>query len=161
MQAINLLFSNVLHFQKISHLFQMTSYHWFVWYQLQPDKKAEIYYHRNKSMVSKVATLMEWYLLNHWDQWFFYGFSVSQPLMTMFFIKDDCCTEMFRGNGDSKVSSTNQQMDQRTGIGARDTLTHSDPTLAPQFFFKFINPSTMHCKPFASLIEIQVSHEKF
>ena len=29
--------------------------------------------------------LMEWYLLNHWDQWFFDGFSVSQPLVTMFF----------------------------------------------------------------------------
>ena len=28
---------------------------------------------------------MEWYLLNHWDQWFFDGFSVSQPLVTMFF----------------------------------------------------------------------------
>ena len=30
MQAINLFFSNILHFQKISHLFQITSYHWFV-----------------------------------------------------------------------------------------------------------------------------------
>jgi hypothetical protein len=31
---------------------------------------------------------MKWYQLNHWWQWFFNGFSESQPLVTMVF--DGC-----------------------------------------------------------------------
>ena len=31
---------------------------------------------------------MKWYQLNHWCQWFFNGFSESQPLVTMVF--DGC-----------------------------------------------------------------------
>ena len=43
---------------------------------------------KNQWVLRWPLPLMEWYLLNHWDQWFFDGFSVSQPLATMFF---NCC----------------------------------------------------------------------
>ena len=43
---------------------------------------------KNQWLLRWPLPLMEWYLLNHWDQWFFDGFSVSQPLATMVF---NCC----------------------------------------------------------------------
>ena len=64
MQAINLLFSNVLHFQKISHLFQITRLVILVIIGLfdisfSQIKRQTIYYHRNKSIVSKVTIAID------------------------------------------------------------------------------------------------------
>ena len=49
---------------------------------------------------------MEWYLLNHWDQWFFDGFSVSQPLVTMFFNGCQPLVQRCDGNNTSFRLST-------------------------------------------------------
>ena len=51
--------------------------------------------------------LVEWYLLNHWDQWFFDGFSVSQPLVTMFFNGCQPLVQLCDGNDTSLRSSLN------------------------------------------------------
>ena len=64
MQAINLFFSNVLHFQKISHLFQITRLVILVIIGLfdisfSQIKRQTIYYHRHKSMVSKVTIAID------------------------------------------------------------------------------------------------------
>ena len=77
MQAINLFFSNVLHFQKISHLFQITRLVILVIIGLfdisfSQIKRQTIYYHRHKSMVSKVTIAID-------------GMVPAQPLGPMVF----------------------------------------------------------------------------
>ena len=77
MQAINLCFSNVLHFQKISHLFQITRLVILVIIGLfdisfSQIKRQTIYYHRHKSMVSKVTIAID-------------GMVPAQPLGPMVF----------------------------------------------------------------------------
>ena len=77
MQAINLIFSNVLHFQKISHIFQITRLVILVIIGLfdisfSQIKRQTIYYHRHKSMVSKVTIAID-------------GMVPAQPLGPMVF----------------------------------------------------------------------------
>ena len=63
---------------------------------------------KNQWLLRWPLPLMEWYLLNYWDQWFFDGFSVSQPLATMLF---NCCQPLVQrcdGNDTSFPSSLNK-----------------------------------------------------
>ena len=61
---------------------------------------------KNQWFLRSPLPLMEWYQLNHWHQWFFNGFSDSQPLVTMVF---DGCQQLVQrcdGNDTSFQSSS-------------------------------------------------------
>ena len=91
MQAINLCFSNVLHFQKISHLFQITRLVILVIIGLfdisfSQIKRQTIYYYRHKSMVSKVTIAID-------------EMVTAQPLGPMVFIGPRCPWGPIYGSG--------------------------------------------------------------
>ena len=59
----------------------------------------------NQWFVGSPLPLMEWYQLNHWYQWFFNGFSDSQPSVTMVF--DGCQPLVQRCDGNDTSLQSN------------------------------------------------------
>ena len=60
---------------------------------------------KNQWFLGSPLPLMEWYQLNHWCQWFFNGFSDSQPSVTMVF--DGCQPLVQRCDGNDTSFRSN------------------------------------------------------
>ena len=60
---------------------------------------------KNQWFLRSPLPLMEWYQLNHWYQWFFNGFSDSQPSVTMVFDGCQPLVQRCDGNDTSFQSS--------------------------------------------------------
>ena len=81
-------------------------------------------------------------LLNYWDQWFFDGFSVIQPLVTMFLNGCQPLVQRCDGNDtslrSSEISSTPHQL-----LSAGPSHNHSR-TVCPWFLIECSHPTRIY-----------------
>ena len=77
---------------------------------------------KNQWFLGSPLSLMEWYELNHWYQWFFNGFSDSQPSVAMVFDGYQPLVQRCDGNDTSLQSKSARGIQKKLSVEGNHSI---------------------------------------